>query len=221
MIKLVIFDLDGTLLNSIADLGNACNVALKQFGYPLHDEAAYKKFVGNGIYKLVERSLPKEVKDEANVLKVKEAFDVYYKEHSLDQTRPYSGILELLDCLKAQGIICSVVTNKAHNYAVELVKQFFGENIDLILGQREGIPTKPHPYGVLEMMEHYKVTPNQCLYIGDSNVDIQTAQAAGVASVGVLWGFRDEEELRSEGATYLVKDVKELENLILSQNLND
>ena len=217
MVKLVIFDLDGTLLNSIADLGNACNVALKQFGYPLHEEAAYKKFVGNGIYKLVERSLPKEVQDEENVLRVKAVFDAYYKEHSLDETKPYPGILELLSTLKAQGVYCGVVTNKAHAYAVELVQQFFGDNIDETLGQREGIPTKPHPQSVQEMMAHFNVGPEVCLYIGDSNVDIQTAKAAGIPSIGVLWGFRDEAELKGEGADYIVKDAKALETLILEK----
>lgn len=217
MKRLVIFDLDGTLLNTISDLMKACNHALGKFGYPLHDEASYKKFVGDGIYKLVERSLPKEAQDEANVLRVKAVFDAYYKEHSLDETKPYPGILELLSNLKAQGVYCGVVTNKAHQYAVELVKQFFGETIDETLGQREGIPTKPHPQSVHEMMSHFNVEPEACLYIGDSNVDIQTAKAAGIPSIGVLWGFRDEVELKGEGADYIVKDAKALEALIIEK----
>lgn len=215
MIKLVIFDLDGTLLNSITDLGNACNVALSRCGYPLHDEVAYKKFVGDGIYKLVERSLPEEARDERQVLKTKAVFEAYYKDHSLDETKPYSGIVDLLKTLKETGIACGVVTNKAHTYAVQLVQKFFDETIDQILGQREGIPTKPHPQSVEEMMKCFNVLPSECLYIGDSNVDIQTAKAAGVRSVGVLWGFRGEEELKQEGADYLVESVSELEALIL------
>lgn len=215
MIKLVIFDLDGTLLNSITDLGNACNVALKQFGYPLHDEQAYKKFVGNGIYKLVERSLPKEARNQENVLKVKAIFDAYYKAHSLDETRPYPGIELLLMKLKEKGIHCGVVTNKAHEYAVELTQKFFAATIEKTLGQREGIPTKPHPQGVQEMMTYFQVEPSECLYIGDSNVDIQTAKAAGVTSIGVLWGFREAKELENEGANYLAENVKDLEKIIL------
>ncbi|MEE1072913.1 MAG: HAD family hydrolase [Cellulosilyticum sp.] len=215
MIKLVIFDLDGTLLNSITDLGNACNVALKQFGYPLHDEQAYKKFVGNGIYKLVERSLPKEARNQENVLKVKAIFDAYYKAHSLDETRPYPGIELLLMKLKEKGIHCGVVTNKAHEYAVELTQKFFAATIEKTLGQREGIPTKPHPQGVQEMMAYFQVEPSECLYIGDSNVDIQTAKAAGVTSIGVLWGFREAKELENEGANYLAENVKDLEKIIL------
>ena len=217
MIQLVIFDLDGTLLDTIADLSQACNVALAHFGYPLHEIAAYKKFVGNGIYKLVERSLPYDARDEANVRCVKAVFDAYYKEHSLDQTKPYPGIITLLETLHEKGIKCGVVTNKAHDYAVELMKQFFGNQIDYTLGQREGIPTKPHPQSVLEMMAHFEVTPKECLYVGDSNVDIQTAKAAGLTSIGVLWGFREEQELRTEGADYLVKDAKELETCIMDK----
>ena len=215
MIKLVIFDLDGTLLNSITDLGNACNVALKQFGYPLHDEQAYKKFVGNGIYKLVERSLPKEARNQENVLKVKAIFDAYYKAHSLDETRPYPGIELLLMKLKEKGIHRGVVTNKAHEYAVELTQRFFADTIEKTLGQREGIPIKPHPQGVQEMMAYFQVEPSECLYIGDSNVDIQTAKAAGVTSIGVLWGFREAKELENEGANYLAENVKDLEKIIL------
>lgn len=215
MVKLVIFDLDGTLLNTIADLGNACNMALAQFGYPLHDEAAYKMYVGNGIYKLVERSLPQNAKDETTVLKVKAVFDAYYNAHSLDETKPYSGIEHLLETLREKGIACGVVTNKAQDYAVYLMRQFFGEKITWTLGQREGVPTKPNPQGVYEMMAHFGVKKEECLYVGDSNVDIQTAKAAGITSIGALWGFRGEAELRAEGADYLAKDVEELEAFIL------
>lgn len=217
MYQLVIFDLDGTLLNTITDLGNACNHALRQFGYPLHDEVAYKKFVGNGIYKLVERSIPMDKRTPEHVLKVKAVFDTYYKVHSLDETMPYEGIKDLLVKLNQTGIECGVVTNKAHDYAVQLVEQFFGETIKMTLGQREGVPTKPHPQGLEEMIAYFKVAKEHCLYIGDSNVDIQTAKAAQVTSVGVLWGFREADELRKEGADYLVEDVSALEKLILAK----
>lgn len=217
MKQLVMFDLDGTLLNTINDLMNACNYALSQFGYPLHDEASYKKFVGNGIYKLVERSMPEEKRIPEHILEVKAVFDAYYKEHSLDETKPYEGLKELLVKLNEKEIQCGVVTNKAHAYATQLVKQFFGETIQLTLGQREGIPTKPHPYSVEEMMTYFKMEKEDCIYIGDSNVDIQTAKAAGVTSVGVLWGFRDAKELQSEGADYLVSHAKEIEQLVLEQ----
>lgn len=214
MYQLAIFDLDGTLLDTISDLSTACNVALETFGYPLHSEETYKTYVGNGIYKLVERSLPLEARKEENVLRVKEVFDAYYKAHSLDQTKPYVGIINLLKNLKDQGISCGVVTNKAHSYAVELVKLFFGDLIEHTVGQREGIPTKPHPQGVLEMMMQFKAPHEACIYIGDSNVDMQTAQAAQLKSIGVLWGFRSREELIQSGATYLVENTEQLEAII-------
>lgn len=214
MIRLVIFDLDGTLLNTITDLKNACNVALEQFGYPLHDETAYKTYVGNGIYKLIERSLPQEARDEEKIYQVKAVFDAYYAAHSLDETKPYPGTEALLTHLQDKGIACGVVTNKAHDYAVHLVDRFFGKGIQLTLGQREGIPTKPNPQGVKEMMAYFKVKPEACLYVGDSNVDIETARAAGVPSIGVLWGFREEAELRVAGADYLAEDVSVLESII-------
>lgn len=215
MYKLAVFDLDGTLLDTISDLSTACNVALEAFGYPPHDEETYKTYVGNGIYKLIERSLPKAARKQEHVLRVKEVFDAYYKAHSLDQTKPYEGIIQLLKNLKKQGIACGVVTNKAHPYAIELVKLFFGDLIEYTLGQREGVPTKPHPQSVLEMMAYFNETSAACIYIGDSNVDIQTAQAAHLESVGVLWGFRSKEELIKAGATYLVENTEQLEGIII------
>ena len=214
MYQLAIFDLDGTLLDTIGDLSKACNMALEAFGYPLHDEETYKTYVGNGIYKLVERSLPIDERSEENILRVKEVFDTYYKAHSLDVTKPYEGIIDLLKNLKKQEILCSVVTNKTHAYAVELVQLFFGDLIDYTVGQREGIPAKPHPQGVLEIIEHFKVPHEACIYIGDSNVDMQTAQAAQIESVGVLWGFRSKEELIQSGATYLAEDANQLKEII-------
>ena len=215
MKRLVIFDLDGTLLNSIGDLMTACNVALHSFHYPIHDEEAYKTYVGNGIYKLVERSMPKAYRQEEQILAVKAVFDTYYAAHCEDKTKPYEGILDLLTVLQEKGIICGVVTNKAQVYAEALVKQFFGTRIHLVLGQREGIPTKPNPYAVLEMIDYFKVATADCLYVGDSNVDIETAKAAGVESVGVLWGFRSKAELSAAGATYLAAHVSDLKEIIL------
>ncbi len=217
MYQLAVFDLDGTLLNTISDLSTACNVALETFGYPSHDEETYKTYVGNGIYKLVERSLPEAARDRENVLRVKEVFDTYYKAHSLDQTKPYEGIIQLLKNLKKQGVSCGVVTNKAHPYAVDLVKLFFGDLNQYTLGQREGVPTKPNPQAVLEMMAYFNETNTACIYIGDSDVDIQTAQAAQLESVGVLWGFRSKEELTKAGATYLVENTEQLEQIIMDK----
>lgn len=216
MYTAAIFDLDGTLLNTITDLSIACNVALKQFGYPEHTEETYKTYVGNGIYKLIERAVPEEVrKNQDKVLETKAVFDAYYKEHSLDFTKPYEGIVELLQTLKEKGIKCGVVSNKAHEYTKALVKEMFGDLLPYVYGQREGVPTKPNPQGVFDLLEDLKVQKAECIYIGDSNVDILTAQNAGLDSAGVLWGFRTKKELMEAGAVYLVKDTKQLEEIIL------
>lgn len=217
MYQLAIFDLDGTLLDTIKDLGVACNVALEAYGYPQHDIEAYKYFVGNGIYKLVERALPEDQRGEETVTRVKATFDAYYEAHKADFTRPYEGIKEALERMQKKGVHLAVVTNKAHAFALQLIEEELPDLIEKVLGQREGIPTKPHPVGVLEMLAHFKVEATSCIYIGDSNVDIQTAQQAGVTSIGVVWGFRGESELREAGADYLVSQPKELVEIIVGQ----
>lgn len=216
MIQLVIFDLDGTLLNTLEDLWCAMNTALTYYHYPRHTLADCQKFVGNGIYKLVERSLPESKRQKEEVLKVKKQFDAYYNKHNRDLTKPYEGIEWLLAHLKAEQINCGVVTNKAHDYAKALTQYYFKDKISLTLGQREGIPTKPHPQSVQEMMDYFKVMPEHCLYVGDSEVDIETAKAAGLRSVGVSWGFRTAEVLKTAGADYVVDDAEALWSVIKS-----
>lgn len=213
MYRLLIFDLDGTLLNTIDDLANASNYALSQFGFEVHEVDKYKTFVGDGVYKLVDRMLPKEHRSEEVKIKVKEAFDKYYKEHSLDCTKPYEGILELLEYLKARGVKVAVVSNKSHAFVSSLVKRIFGEYIQLAYGQREGIPTKPDPFTVLEVIEKLGYQKEECIYIGDTNVDIYTGKNAGLKTVGVLWGFRTKQELIEAGADYIAKEVQDLYKL--------
>lgn len=215
MIKLAIFDLDGTLLNTIEDLWVATNVAMRHFGYPEHTLEAVQSFVGNGIYKLIERSVPDKARDKENVIRVKAVFDAYYAEHNKDHTRPYEGILPLLDQLNQKGIKCGVVTNKAHNYANILIKEYFGDRFQMVLGQREGVPAKPDPVAVLEMMAAFQCEVHECVYIGDSDVDMHTGLNAGVKTIGVLWGFRSEAVLKEAGATVLAESPKTLEALIL------
>lgn len=218
MYRLAVFDLDGTLLDTISDLSTACNVALETFGYIGHSEEEYKYFVGNGIYKLVERALPENARDKENVLRVKAVFDKYYKEHSLDQTKPYKGILEVLDALGKQGVKCAVLSNKAHAYTVQLVELMFGKRILYSLGQRESIPTKPDPVGLIEIISYFDIQPSECIYIGDSDVDMLTAKRGKVDSIGVLWGFRKREELLEAGACHIVSCMEELEQIILGNN---
>ncbi|PHV71679.1 phosphoglycolate phosphatase [Sporanaerobium hydrogeniformans] len=215
MYTLALFDLDGTLLNTLEDLADATNVALREHGFKEHPIEAYKTYVGNGVYKLVERALPPESRQEEIILKVKASFDAYYGIHSQDKTKPYEGILPLLKKLKENEVSCAVITNKPHAYAVELVNDVFGDLIACTYGQRQGIPTKPDPTGVLDCIEYLKIPKNQCVYIGDSNVDIETAARAELPSIGVLWGFRTKKELLEAGAKALVASPKELERHIL------
>ena len=216
MIKTILFDLDGTLLNTLEDLANACNYALNKFSFPTHNIEEYKKFIGNGIYKLVERAVPNNKKDKETVEKVLETFSDYYNEHMIDMTKPYDGIVDILDELRAKGIKLAVVSNKKHEFTIEIVKKYFGDRFDIVFGHRENYKAKPDPTSVLEVIEKFNILKSECIYIGDSNVDILTAKNAGVKSVGVSWGFRDREELANEGANYLTDNNIELLNIILN-----
>ena len=216
MFKVAIFDLDGTLLNTLEDLANACNHALNKFSFPTHNIEEYKKFIGNGIYKLVERAVPNNKKDKETVDKVLKTFSDYYNEHMIDMTKPYDGIVELLDELRAKGIKLAVVSNKKHEFTIEIVKKYFGDRFDIVFGHRENYKEKPDPTSVLEVIAKLNILKSECIYIGDSNVDILTAKNAGVKSVGVSWGFRDTEELANEGANYLADNNIELLNIILN-----
>lgn len=216
MFKVAIFDLDGTLLNTLEDLANACNYALDRFSYPIHELDKYKTFIGNGMYKLVERALPNDNKDKLMVSNVLEVFSQYYNEHMMDMTKPYDGILELLDNLSINGVKLAVVSNKKHDFTIEIVKKYFGERFDIVIGHRDNYKAKPDPESVLEVINKFNILKEECIYIGDSNVDVITARNAGVKSVGVSWGFRGKEELAKEGADYLANNTIELRNIIVS-----
>lgn len=213
MYSCVIFDLDGTLLNTLDDLATAGNHALRVLGLPVHETEAYKTFVGNGIPNLIRRILP-EGSDEALQSDALNIFNAYYAAHYTDQTRPYDGIPALIDNLIARGIKLGVVSNKAHVFSVELIRRFFGESFGLVWGSGNGMPRKPDPGALLFAMEQLGAQPCETLYVGDSNVDMETARNAGVDSCGVLWGFRTERELTESGARFLAGDTNELRNII-------
>lgn len=214
MKKLVIFDLDGTLLNTIADLAVATNQALEKLKYPTHPTQAYLRFVGNGINKLFERALPEAARTPENVLRVRSLFVPYYNEHSTDLTRPYDGIPAVLKQLQERGVKLAVASNKYQAATQELVKHFFPEiSFAAVLGQREGLPTKPDPLFVREILTQTGVTPADTLYVGDSDVDMQTARNAGVEACAVLWGFRTEAELRAYSPAHVVRQPEEILNL--------
>lgn len=206
MKKLIIFDLDGTLLNTIADLASATNHALAANGYPQHATEEYRFFVGNGINKLFERALPNGEKTETNVLRIRQSFIPYYDVHCADLTRPYPGIPELLNTLQQKGIQIAVASNKYQRATGKLIPHFFPDiRFTAILGQREGIPRKPDPQIVHEIIKLAGVQPEDVLYVGDSNVDMQTALHAKVDGIGVTWGFRPRTELE-EGHPFAIID---------------
>ena len=206
---LIIFDLDGTLINTIDDLGQACNHALSACGYPTHKIEDYPRLVGNGINKLIERALPEEHRNEAAVLRLREYFVPYYDAHNCDLTRPYDGIPALLQALKAQGHILAVASNKYQAATEKIVAQLFPDTFDVVLGERVGVPRKPDPQIVYDIVEAIRrlgdrAIDKEILYIGDSLVDAETAQAAEVKLVLCTWGFCTEEQLMTANPDYMV-----------------
>lgn len=214
MIRLVIFDLDGTLLNTIADLAASTNHALKQHGYPEHSIDEYRYFVGNGITRLIERSLPKNARQNEIIQKIKKEFVEYYQIHKTDLSKPYRHIPEVLEHLHAHNVLLAVASNKYHQGTQELINHYFGNHLfSVVLGQREQVPTKPDPSVIHEILQTTQISPEETLYVGDSGVDMQTAQNSHVTSVGVTWGFRNRQELEENGAAHIIDTPEEIASL--------
>lgn len=214
MKKLIIFDLDGTLLNTIADLAQSTNHALQTLGYPIHEESAYNFMVGNGINKLFERALPEGEKTEENVLRVRQEFVPYYNEHNADKSRPYPSIPQLLEEMQEKGIQLAVASNKYQSATVKLIAHYFPTiPFIAVLGQREGIPVKPDPIIVHDILEIAQVDPKDVLYVGDSGVDMQTAANAGVTACGVTWGFRPRTELEAFHPAHIVDEAHSISTI--------
>lgn len=211
MKQLVIFDLDGTLINSIKDLGAATNFALEKNGFPTHPLEAYPMYVGNGVSKLIERALPEDQRNEAMIKKIRADFTTYYDIHNTDYTNPYDGIPELLEHLQENGIKIAVASNKYDAAAKALVTTLFPSiSFAAIEGQKEGVPVKPDPSVVFEILGATQVKKADVLYVGDSGVDMETARRACVDSVGVTWGFRSVDELRANYANHIVDTPEEI-----------
>ena len=213
--KLIIFDLDGTLLNTIGDLAIGCDHMLSLRGLPGHTYEEYCTFVGNGIMRLVERALPEELRTEEYVKAARKDFVDYYIEHIDQKSVPYEGITELIEELQAKGAKLAVASNKFQAGTEKLIKKFF-PNIDFveICGNREGVPLKPDTALVDIILEKAGVERNRVAMVGDSGVDIQTAHNAGITSVGVSWGFRSVEELKENRADHIVSSVEELRRVL-------
>lgn len=211
----IIFDLDGTLLNTIYDLGYACNYALSQSGFPTHPIETYPRMVGNGINNLIRRALPECERTEENVLKVREFFVPYYDAHNCDYSKPYDGINELLNTLKSQGHHLAVASNKYQAATEKIVSHFFPDIFDIALGERTGIPRKPDPQIVKDIeMEWCTILSTEegkvALYLGDSLVDRDTAANAGVPFIACSWGFVPRDQLIEANIPRIIDKPEEL-----------
>lgn len=216
MLKLIIFDLDGTLLNTLEDLANSVNYALAQYDFPQHPVEAYNFMVGNGVNNLLKCALPAELRENQDIHSmIRNEFIKHYFANADKFTKPYEGISDLLKTLSDKGYLLAVASNKVHDATVNLVKNFFTEiYFTEIIGQREGFPVKPNPAIVEEIIGKAGVKKSETLYIGDSGVDVATALNAGVHFVGALWGFRPRSELEALGAKVFVEKAEELIDII-------
>lgn len=213
--RLIVFDLDGTLLNSLEDLADSANWVLEQHGFPTHPVDAYRYFVGDGVRKLIERILPQEERTEARIEQCRQEFVAYYKVHMEDKTSVYEGITELLVELKNRGLKIAVATNKVHIAVKPLMEKYFPEiRFDSMIGQREGVPVKPAPQIMFDILRETGCEPSEALHVGDTATDMQLAHNAGVTPVGVLWGYRPLKELQEAGAKFIIEKPEKLLGLV-------
>ncbi len=220
MIRAVLFDLDGTLVNTMGDLNTAVNFVLQKHGYKTVDQKDFIKMIGRGNENMIRCALPDEKKnDREYVLSLRDEFFEYYKKHCADKSCLYDGIKELITNLKKEDILLAVVTNKAQIMTDELVPQLFSKNtFEAVIGQRDGVPTKPEPHMPFLAMSEMDVNPDECLFVGDSGVDIETGKNCGNTPVGVTWGYRDRQELINKGARFIVDKPEEILDIIRKIN---
>ena len=204
-----IFDLDGTLLSTLEDLASSTNYALRTHNMPEHSIDDIRRFVGNGVAKLIERAVPNG-KDNPDYESTLNTFRQYYMQHSLDTTKPYPDVVETLTELKSRGKHIAVVSNKFDAATKELCRHFFGSLVDVAIGEHEGVRKKPSPDTVVEALRQLNVDAGGAVYVGDSEVDIETARNSHLPCISVLWGFRDKEFLLANGATTFISSPLEL-----------
>lgn len=213
--RATIFDLDGTLLDTLEDLSNSVNRVLAARGFPTHTVDEYRYFVGDGTVMLINRALPEEQRNDATIHACLEAYYEDYGRNWNVKTRPYEGIPEMLDALTDHGLKIAVLSNKRHEFAQRCVECLLPNwTFDAVLGQRDEVNRKPDPAGALEVAGRLKISPADFLYLGDSAVDMKTAIAAGMFPVGVLWGFRPPEELQDAGAQVLIERPLDILNIL-------
>lgn len=209
----IVFDLDGTLTDTLTDLKNSVNFALGEMNFPERSLDEVRQFVGNGVRRLIYLSVPENTPDEISE-QCLSIFKEHYKSNSLVETKPYDGIVPMLESLKNKGIKTAVVTNKMQEAAVDIVEKFFSGLIDEAIGQVDGIAQKPQPDGVYAALKKLEVTKDKAVYVGDSDVDCKTAHNAGIPCIGVSWGFRGRKVLAENGADYIIDSPSELLELI-------
>lgn len=209
MYKAIIFDLDGTLLNTLGDLAASVNYALKSCGYPERTVNEVRAFIGNGVIRLMQRATPDGISQQ-DFDRCFEAFRSHYLLHMFDTTKPYDGILPLLDALKTDGIKTSVVSNKLHSGVVGLCKDFFGDRLTCAFGVLDESERKPSPENVFKALKQMNVEAGDCVYVGDSEVDVQTANNAGLDCIAVTWGYRDLDVLKMNSPKFIIDTPEEI-----------
>ena len=213
--KAILFDLDGTLLDTLNDLADSMNASLRHFGFPPNPVDAYRYLLGDGLVNLVSRALPADYRDEVTINKVVSAQWNEYSRNWANKTHPYEGIPELLDALQERGIAMCILSNKPDDFTQIIVQKFLSSwKFATVRGQREDTPIKPNPQGANQIARNLGIAPDEFLYVGDSNTDMQTANAAGMFAVGVLWGFRPRDELIAAGAKALIERPSDLLNFL-------
>lgn len=215
MYRAVVFDLDGTLLNTLDDLADSFNRVLLDRGFPTHPVEAYRKFVGGGAAKLVMRALPKEHRNDELAADCLDAFRAEYRQNWNKKTRPYDGVPELLDDLSSRHIVMAVNTNKPQEFAELCMREHFSAwDFAVVFGQKEGVPMKPDPAGPRDIAQCLNVACEECIYVGDSDVDMKTAVGSNMFPVGVAWGFRPEQELHESGASEVIGRPSDLLRIV-------
>lgn len=215
LFRAAIFDLDGTLLDTLDDIANAANRVLAARGFPTHPNPDYRRFIGDGVVKLMLRALPETHQDDATLEACVGAYVQEYERTWNAQTKPYAGVPEMLDALVDRGIKLAVLSNKPDHFTQRCVGELLAKwTFDVVLGASDSFPRKPDPASAIETAKRLGVSPAECLYVGDSGIDMQTARAAHMCSVGVLWGFRGKEELLKDGAQHLIDKPSEVLDLL-------
>ena len=210
----ILFDLDGTLLDTLADIAFAANAGLKRLGFPTHPIESYRRFVGDGAGCLARRALPADHQDDETVDRCRQVIAAEYAKCWADKTKPYPGVPELLADLQARRIPMGVLSNKPHEATITVVEGYFPDhNFQVVRGALPSVPVKPDPAGAIQIAEELDILPGRFVYLGDTDTDMRTAVAAGMFPAGALWGFRNAEELTANGAKVLLKTPKEVAGL--------